>query len=72
MDLVSELENAIGAELLRARLLKSALPRLAGRYVIEQVLGRGASGLVVGALDERLAIRVREVRSVEPNRLAPV
>ncbi len=55
MDLVSELENAIGAELLRARLLKTALPRLAGRYVIEQVLGRGASGLVVGALDERLA-----------------
>lgn len=55
MDRVAELEDALGAELLRARLLRRPLPRLANRYVVESVLGRGAGGVVLAATDERLA-----------------
>ncbi len=51
MDAVSELDTAIGQELLRARLLKRGRPRLADRYEVESVLGRGATGLVVAARD---------------------
>lgn len=54
MDVVSKLEDALGAELLRAQLLGAPPPRLADRYTIERFLGRGASGLVVAAADERL------------------
>ncbi len=54
MDPISELENALGAELLRAGLLGAARPKIAGRYLIEKFLGRGATGLVVAALDDRL------------------
>lgn len=63
MDVVSELENALGAELLRTQLLHRAQPKLGRRYIIERVLGRGASGLVVAALDDRLnrpvALKIR-------------
>jgi serine/threonine protein kinase len=51
MNAVSELDTAIGQELLRARLLRRARPRVADRYEIESVLGRGATGLVVAARD---------------------
>ena len=54
MDPVSELENAIGAELLRATMLGRPPPVIAHRYIVEGVLGRGASGLVLKALDQRL------------------
>lgn len=54
MDPVSELENALGAEILRAELLRAARPKLGRRYVVERFLGRGANGLVVSALDDRL------------------
>lgn len=65
VDPVSELENALGAELLRAKLLHQPPPTLAHRYTVETVLGRGASGLVVAAVDVRLnrpvALKVRPV-----------
>lgn len=48
------LENCVGAELLRAQLLGAARPMLAGRYEIHGMLGRGASGVVVRAMDLRL------------------
>ena len=54
VDPVSELENALGAELLRARLLGAMRPKIGSRYFVERFLGRGATGLVVAALDERL------------------
>lgn len=54
VDAVSEIENALGAEVLRAKLLGRDPPKLGGRYVVESILGRGASGLVVSALDDRL------------------
>jgi hypothetical protein len=53
-DAVSRVENAVGAELLRARLLGAPPPRIEDRYSISKVLGRGASGVVVAATDERL------------------
>lgn len=63
VDPVSELENALGAELLRARLLGREPPMLAQRYAVEAVLGRGASGLVVAGTDVRLnravALKIR-------------
>jgi hypothetical protein len=65
VDPVTELENALGAELLRSTLLRAAKPKLGSRYIVEDVLGRGASGLVVAALDDRLnrpvALKVRPV-----------
>ena len=54
MDPVSDLENALGAELLRASMLRRHPPWIAGRYCVEKFLGRGAMGLVVAATDERL------------------
>jgi hypothetical protein len=54
VDAVAELETALGAELLRADLLGAPRPRLGQRYTIERFLGRGATGLVVAAQDERL------------------
>lgn len=54
MDPVSELENAIGAELLRAAMLRAFPPSIGKRYILEKFLGRGASGLVVAARDDRL------------------
>jgi hypothetical protein len=63
MDPVTGLHDAIGAELLRARLLNCARPLLGSRYEIQTVLGRGASGLVVEAIDQRLdrvvALKIR-------------
>lgn len=63
MDPVSELENFLGAEILRQRLLGTPAPTIADRYEVEAVLGRGASGLVVAATDVRLnrsvAIKIR-------------
>lgn len=53
-SLVVRLENFLGAELLRAKLLCAAFPSLAGRYEIRGILGRGASGVVVRATDFRL------------------
>lgn len=52
---LQRLATLLGAELLRARLLDSGFPILAGRYRIEKVLGRGATGVVVRAFDARLA-----------------
>jgi len=54
VDPVSDLENALGAELLRASMLRRHPPWIAGRYCVEKFLGRGAMGLVVAATDERL------------------
>ncbi|MFO0686901.1 MAG: serine/threonine-protein kinase [Sandaracinus sp.] len=53
MDAVSDIENALGAELLRSSMLRRDPPKI-GRYIVERILGRGASGLVVAALDDRL------------------
>lgn len=53
-DPVSALEIALGAELLRAKLLGAAPPRIAKRYTVERMLGRGASGVVVAARDDTL------------------
>jgi serine/threonine protein kinase len=54
VDPVSQLHDALGAEMLRASLLRSGPPRLADRYAVTRILGRGASGLVVAAEDVRL------------------
>lgn len=54
VDAVSSLETALGAELLRAELLGAPRPRIAERYIVERFLGRGATGVVVAAMDERL------------------
>jgi serine/threonine protein kinase len=54
VDAVSSLETALGAELLRAELLGARRPRISERYIIERFLGRGATGVVVAATDERL------------------
>jgi len=55
---IASIEDAIGAELLRARLLGSDPPRLANRYLVQGLLGRGATGVVVEAHDERLKRQV--------------
>ena len=54
MDPLASLENAIGADLLRSKLLRAPLPRVGDRYTVQGFLGRGAMGLVVSALDDRL------------------
>ncbi|MEC7518838.1 MAG: serine/threonine-protein kinase [Myxococcota bacterium] len=51
---LSKLETALGAELLRAGLVPGRPSPSIGRYRVESFLGRGASGLVVAARDERL------------------
>jgi len=65
VDPISELENALGAELLRAAMLRAFPPSIGKRYVVEKFLGRGASGLVVAARDDRLdrpvALKLRPV-----------
>jgi serine/threonine protein kinase len=65
VDDISELETALGADLLRANLLERGRPKLDDRYVVDCILGRGASGLVVGAMDQRLgravALKLRPV-----------
>ncbi len=53
-DSITALSTALGADLLRSRLLGAPLPKLGGRYVVETVVGRGATGVVVSALDDRL------------------
>lgn len=55
---MSQLENALGAELLRAEMLGAPRPQVAGRYLVERFVGRGATGLVVAAVDETLDRRV--------------
>ena len=54
VDPNTALYSALGADLLRSRLLGAAPPKLGGRYVVEKIVGRGASGVVVSALDDRL------------------
>lgn len=49
-----DLESRIGASLSLAALTESKPPTVDGRYVIRRILGRGASGVVVEALDDRL------------------
>ncbi len=58
VDPISRLHDALGAELLGVGLLGSGPPRLADRYVVKSILGRGANGLVVAAEDVRLGRRV--------------
>lgn len=53
-ETVSRLATDIGGDLLRAALLDVLRPMLDGRYRIERVLGRGATGVVLRARDERL------------------
>jgi serine/threonine protein kinase len=48
------LASVIGAELLRASMLGKQRPRLVDRYDVVGLLGQGASGVVVRALDTRL------------------
>lgn len=55
---VSALATRLGADLLRTRLLRAGVPVLDGKYQLLHVLGRGASGLVVRAVDLRLQRRV--------------
>jgi F0F1-type ATP synthase membrane subunit c/vacuolar-type H+-ATPase subunit K len=69
VDPISEVEKALGAELLQCRLLPHwypERPKIGGRYIVEEVLGRGASGLVVAALDYVLnrpvALKIRPVQ----------
>ena len=51
---IGRLATMLGGDLLRASLLGTALPSLDGRYRIERVVGRGASGVVARAWDQRL------------------
>lgn len=51
---LQELEGRIGAALSLAKLAGTPSPTVDGRYVLQRVLGRGASGLVVDAFDDRL------------------
>lgn len=53
-----ELATHLGADVLRARLGAARLPTIDGKYVVQKVLGRGASGIVVDAWDSRLGRRV--------------
>lgn len=53
-DALGKLDEALGAELLRADLLGAPRPRVAERYEVRRVIGRGARGLVVEAFDGRL------------------
>ncbi|MDW8363205.1 MAG: serine/threonine-protein kinase [Myxococcales bacterium] len=53
-DRLRLLHDAVSADLLRARLRGACGFVVGGRYRIERVLGRGASGLVVQATDTRL------------------
>ena len=53
-DPVTRLHEALGADLLRCALLKAPRPSVANRYIIEGLLGRGASGVVVSARDVKL------------------
>jgi len=54
----TSIEDAIGAELLRARLVGGSPVVFAARYTVEGLLGRGATGVVVEAHDERLKRQV--------------
>lgn len=54
-ETVSRLATELGGDLLRAALLGQARPVLDGRYHIDRILGRGATGVVVQGTDERLA-----------------
>ncbi len=58
MDEIREFHEALGAELLHAKLLGKPSPRLGGRYVVEDVLGRGATGLVLAATDSLVDLPV--------------
>ncbi len=51
---MSELESAIGIDLLRSAAKIRPSPTIAGRYRIRDFLGRGATGIVVAAVDLRL------------------
>ena len=53
-DPTAALYSALGADLLRSNLLGAPLPKLGGRYIREKIVGRGASGVVVSAVDDRL------------------
>lgn len=53
-DPVATLHMALVADLLRCGLLGAPRPNLGNRYVVENLLGRGASGIVVSARDFRL------------------
>ena len=68
------LENALGAELLRADLLGAARPVLAERYEVRALLGRGARGVVVHAhdtrLDRQLALKLSPETLTDENTLA--
>lgn len=55
---VSHLATALGGDLLKANLLGAPLPTLDGRYRFAKILGRGATGMVVRAHDQRLAREV--------------
>lgn len=54
VDRLQEVEHALSAHLLRVPLLGAEPPRVADRYVVKRLLGRGASGVVVAAEDVRL------------------
>ncbi len=51
---VSRLATDLGGDLLRTALLGAASPVLDARYHIRKVLGRGVTGVVLSAYDERL------------------
>lgn len=53
-EAVSRLATDLGGDLLRSALLGAPPPVLAARYPIRKVLGRGATGVVLSAYDDRL------------------
>jgi serine/threonine protein kinase len=71
MSELAQLETAIGARLIEARLGRHERPVLANRFVVDRVVGRGASGLVVRAYDTKLQrdVAIKCVPSARPEQL---
>lgn len=68
MPKLAQLEAAIGARLSEVRLGRNEPPVLANRFVVDRLLGRGASGLVLRASDKVLQrhVAIKCVPSARP------
>lgn len=74
MPVLANLEAAIGAQLAEVRLGRGGSPLLANRFVVDRLIGRGASGLVLKASDTLLQrpVAIKCVPSARPHELLSV